>query len=100
VTEVIIAGWMDYSVHRDQVLSLLQRVSEVSRGEPGCLAYVMSADAADDGRIQVFERWTSTEALDVHLAAQHVKDFRSAIAGYPRIDRRLHRFRVAGVESL
>jgi quinol monooxygenase YgiN len=99
VTEVIIAGWMDYSIHRDQVLSLLQRVGEASLAEAGCLAYAMSADAGDPDRIQVFERWASREALDSHLDTAHVKEFRAAIAGYPRTDRSLHRFLVADVES-
>jgi quinol monooxygenase YgiN len=99
VTEVIIAGWMDYSIHRDRVLSHLQRVSEVSLTEAGCLAYAMSADAADPHRIRVFERWVSQEALDSHLKTEHVLQFRTAIAGYPRTDRRLHRFLIADVES-
>jgi len=99
VTEVIIAGWMDYSIHRDQVLSHLQQVSAATRAEAGCLAYAMSADAGDDGRIQVFERWASRDALENHLNTQHVKEFRAAIVGYPRTARSLNRFLVAGVES-
>ena len=99
MTEVIIAGWMDYSIHRDQVLSHLQQVSAATRAEAGCLAYAMSADAGDDGRIQVFERWASRDALENHLNTQHVKEFRAAIVGYPRTARSLNRFLVAGVES-
>ncbi len=99
MTELIIAGWMDYSIHRDTVLSHLQGVSKATLAEAGCLDYAMSADAADPHRIRVFERWTSREALDSHLNTQHVKDFRVAIAGYPRADRSLHRFVVADVES-
>jgi len=99
VTEVIIAGWMDYSIHRDQVLSHLQQVSEATRAEAGCLAYAMSADSGDDGRIQVFERWASREALENHLETAHVKEFRAAIVGYPRTARSLNRFLIADVES-
>ena len=99
MAEVIIAGWMDYSIHRDQVLSHLQQVGAATRAEAGCLAYAMSADAGDDGRIQVFERWASQDALEDHLNTQHVKDFRAAIDGYPRTARSLNRFRIADVES-
>jgi quinol monooxygenase YgiN len=99
VAEVIIAGWMDYAAHRDEVLAHLQVVSRLSQDEPGCLAYAMSADASDPGRVRVFERWSSVAALDAHLAAPHVVDFRKAISGMARVDRSLHRFTIAGVES-
>lgn len=99
MAEVIIAGWMDYSIHRDEVLSHLQRVSAATLDEAGCLDYAMSADAADQGRIRVFERWASQQALTKHLETQHVKELRTAIAGFPRVDRRLHRLIVDSVES-
>lgn len=97
--EVIIAGWMDYSVHRDEVLTHTLTVGAATRAEPGCLDYVMSADPVDPGRIQVFERWSSREALDRHLATQHVKEFREAIADLPRTGRSLTRFVIESAES-
>ena len=99
MAQVIIAGWMDYAGHRDEVLRLLQRVGAATLDEAGCLDYSMSADANDDGRIRVFEHWSSPEALADHLETQHVKDFRAAITGFPRVDRRLHRVIVQDVES-
>jgi quinol monooxygenase YgiN len=100
VAELIIAGWMDYAEHRDEVLAHLQVVSRLSQNEPGCRTYAMSADALDPGRIRVFEWWNSAEALDAHLAAPHVLDFRTAIAGITRVGRDLNRFVLAGVDSL
>ena len=100
MAELIIAGWMDYAGHRDEVLAHLQVVSRISQDEPGCRTYAMSADALDPGRIRVFEWWSSAEALDAHLAAPHVLDFRKAIAGITRVGRDLKRFAVAGAESL
>jgi quinol monooxygenase YgiN len=99
VAELIIAGWMDYAEHRDEVLAHLQVVSRISQDEPGCRAYSMSADAADPGRIRVFEWWSTAEALDAHLAAPHVLDFRQAIAGITRVGRSLNRFVIAGVDN-
>lgn len=97
MAELIIAGWMDYAEHRDEVLAHLQEVSRLSQDEPGCRAYSMSADASDPGRIRVFEWWSTAEALDAHLAAPHVLAFRTAIAGITRVGRSLHRFAVAAV---
>jgi quinol monooxygenase YgiN len=44
-----------------------------TRTEPGCLEYVMAADAADPSRVILFERWADQAALDAHLAriAEH-----------------------------
>src|SRR4051812_28833952 len=100
MAELIIAGWMDYAEHRDEVLAHLQVVSRISQDEPGCRTYAMSADALNPGRIRVFEWWSSSEALDAHLAAPHVLDFRKAIAGITRVGRDLDRFVIAGAESL
>ena len=99
MSEVIIAGWMDYSVHRDSVLALLQPVGAATRDEEGCLAYSMTADATDAGRIRVFEWWSSSEALDAHLQMRHVKEFREAVTEFPRIDRLLQRFLIAKTET-
>ena len=41
-----------------------------SRAEQGCLEYTFAADPLDSGRVVLFERWESQEALDAHLAAQ------------------------------
>ena len=40
-----------------------------SRAEAGCLEYTFAADPIDPGRVVLFERWESQEALDAHLAA-------------------------------
>jgi quinol monooxygenase YgiN len=40
---------------------------EQSRAEPGCLEYAFAADPIDPGRVILFERWESQEALDEHL---------------------------------
>jgi quinol monooxygenase YgiN len=98
VDELIIAGWMDYAENRDAVLSYLQVVMKASLNEPGCLAYSMSADPTDPGRIRVFEHWRSKADLDAHMATPHVAEFRAAITGMTRVDRSLHRFVVTDVQ--
>jgi len=54
---------------RDEFLAGRQDAMRASRAEPGCLEYTLSADPIDPGRIVLFERWSSQEALDAHLAA-------------------------------
>ena len=68
---LIIAGTLE--VDPDERAEFLESQIEGmrrSRDEPGCLAYVFSADPIDDGRVYLFERWESKEALAAHIARQ------------------------------
>ncbi|MFJ4978023.1 putative quinol monooxygenase [Streptomyces coeruleorubidus] len=85
--ELIVSGWMDYEPgDRDTVLTALVELGRHTREEePGCLDYAMTADPGDERRIRVYEHWTSRQALDEHFATPHIKDFRTAVAGLPRV---------------
>ncbi|GAA2491866.1 putative quinol monooxygenase [Streptomyces longisporus] len=85
--EVIVAGWMDYEPgDRATMLKALTELGRRTReAEPGCLDYAMTADPGDERRIRVFEHWTSRQALDEHFATAHIKEFRAAVAGLPRV---------------
>lgn len=54
---------------RQQFLDSRLEMTRVSRGEPGCLEYTFAPDPIDPGRVVLFERWESREALDAHLVA-------------------------------
>jgi len=96
--EIIVAGWMDYEPgDRDTLLTALVELGRRTREEePGCLDYSMTADPADGGRIRVYERWTSQQALDAHFTTAHIKDFRAAVAGVTRLGASLTTHTVAG----
>jgi len=85
--EVIVAGWMDYEPgDRDTMLGHLVEVGHRTLDEePGCLDYAMTADPSDEGRIRVYERWASQQALDEHFTTPHIKDFRAAVSGLTRV---------------
>ena len=97
--EFIIAGWMDYGPHRDQVLEHFTVVAAASRGEPGCLDYTVCADPEQPGRVVVFERWAGEDRLVEHFKTSHIAAFRDAIKPYPRTGRSLHRYFVARSEE-
>jgi quinol monooxygenase YgiN len=96
--EFIIAGWMDYGPHRDEVLKHFTLCAQASREEPGCLDYVVTADPGETGRVVVFERWTSEDDLVAHFRTPHIAEFRAAVAPYARVDRDLRRYFVARSE--
>jgi Antibiotic biosynthesis monooxygenase len=65
---VIVAGYFDVDpARREEFIS--ERVESMarSRAEPGCITYAFSGDPIDLGRVLLFERWESKEALAVHL---------------------------------
>jgi quinol monooxygenase YgiN len=97
LTEVVVAGWMEYS-DRTAVLAACRTLTELTLAEPGCLDYAFAADAENPDRIRVFERWSSQEALDAHLETPHVKDFRAVVSGIDRTGRDLHRFAVSDAQ--
>lgn len=45
--------------------------------QPGCLQYTWSADVENLARIEVFEEWTSEQALADHFAGPHYAAMRS-----------------------
>jgi len=98
--EFIIAGWMDYGAHRDQVLHHFTVCAAASRGEPGCLDYTVSADPEHPGRVLVFERWAGQEHLAAHFSTAHIAAFRAAVEPYKRAGRSLHRYFVSRAEEV
>ena len=67
---MIVAGVFEVDpAQRDEFLRSQAPAMRRSRAEPGCLHYVFSADPVEAGRVYLFERWESKEALAAHLAA-------------------------------
>jgi quinol monooxygenase YgiN len=67
---VIVGGAFDVDpVQRDAFIEGRLDGMRRSRAEEGCLEYTMSADPLDPGRVLLYERWASQEALDAHLSA-------------------------------
>lgn len=100
VEELIIAGWMDYGAHRDEVLAHFVECARASREEAGCLDYVVTADPDEPGHLVVFERWACADDLAAHLTTPHIARFREAVAPYPRASRSLRRYAVAHGEEV
>ena len=48
-----------------------------THAEEGCIAFALHRDLADPHRRVLVERWTSRDALDQHLATEHLAAFRA-----------------------
>ena len=67
---LIVAGTLDVDpARRDEFLQGRKDAVMATRTEPRCLEYTFSADLVDPGRVRIFERWESKEALAGHLKA-------------------------------
>lgn len=58
-------------------------MEEASRAEAGCEEYTFSVDLNDPSVLRVTERWKDSEALDLHMASEHMAQFRTAMASHP-----------------
>jgi hypothetical protein len=66
---LIIAGYFDVDpAQRDQYLRDRWEGTKLSRAEDGCLAYAFSPDPVEPGRVLLYERWETKEALTAHIA--------------------------------
>ncbi len=62
---VIVAGHLIVEPSdREDYLAGCAVVVEQGRRAPGCLAFAISPDLLDPGRINVFERWDSQDAVE------------------------------------
>lgn len=53
-----------------------------TRAENGCLSYEWSESVETPGTFYSIETWSSRDALDTHLATDHVKAASAALPGW------------------
>ena len=77
---IIVAGQIFVEPdQRDAYLQSCVDVIEQARIEPGCLDFALTADLVTAGRINVFERWESAEAVQSFRADGPSQDQRAQL---------------------
>ena len=77
---VIVAGHLKVEPkEREAYLAGCAAVVEEARATAGCLDFAISPDLVDTGRINIFERWESREAVEVFRGSGPSGDQRGAI---------------------
>ena len=79
---IIIAGTIDLAdpAQRDEALVTARRLQQKTRDEePGCLAYVFSADPCVAGRLVVYELWRDEVSLAAHFKHSNYLNMRDAL---------------------
>jgi len=80
--QIIIAGTIDLADprRRDEALDKARVLQQKTRDEePGCLAYVFSADPCVEGRLVVHELWQDEASLAAHFEHQNYLNMRAAL---------------------
>ncbi len=74
---------------RDELIAAFQQLPPKVRAEQGCIEYGATMDVATpiaaqqplrDEVVVVVEKWEGIPALEAHLAAPHMEEFRSAMS--------------------
>jgi quinol monooxygenase YgiN len=92
---VIVAGHIVVEAwRREEYLAGCVRVVEQARQADGCLDYALSPDLVDPGRINIFERWETQEAVEAFRGggpseAQGAAIVSAAVAEYDVADVRI-----------
>jgi quinol monooxygenase YgiN len=77
---VIVAGHILVDPdERDAYLEGCRQVVEAARRTDGCLDFAITADLVDPSRINVYERWESTEAVEAFRGDGPSADQQAAI---------------------
>ena len=80
---IILTGTVDIDPNkRDAALAAACPHMTATRAQAGCLDYNWSADHLTPGRIYVYERWESQEALQKHFDGPHYPAMRDTIAAH------------------
>jgi len=79
---------------RDNAVAKTSSVQLATRNdEDGCLAYCFAADPSVPEHIQVYELWTSTDALEAHFAHPNYADMVQVLhncGGFVKSENRLY----------
>ncbi|WP_040492251.1 putative quinol monooxygenase [Ilumatobacter nonamiensis] len=79
---IIVSGWIRVdSEQRDAYLATCTEVIELARAAAGCVDFHIAGDPLEADRINVFEQWESTAAVEEFRASGPSDDQQDMILG-------------------
>lgn len=61
--------------HEQEAVELFGKLTEATRGEPGCRMYQVHRSTTDPRRFFIYEQYDDQAALDAHRATPHFAQF-------------------------
>ncbi|WP_194832632.1 antibiotic biosynthesis monooxygenase family protein [Nocardia sp. XZ_19_369] len=77
---LIVAGYLKVT-DRDRYLAACREVVELARGTDGCLDFTLGADLVEPDRVNIYERWTTRDAVDKFRGSGTTNDLGAHIVG-------------------
>jgi quinol monooxygenase YgiN len=78
----------------------METMLAASRAEDGCLVYSYAVDVVDSGLIRVFEAWRDQAAIEAHMKAPHMAQWRAAWPAAGAGERNLTLYETAAERAL
>jgi quinol monooxygenase YgiN len=74
MSEIVVVGsFTARPGQEDEARAAFEDLVEPTHEEEGCILYALHRGADDPARLAFVERWASRDALEAHLASDHVK---------------------------
>jgi quinol monooxygenase YgiN len=94
-TRIIISGTVDLPPEKlEAALAAAKPLIEGALTEPGCLDYDWCPDPLNPGRLRVFERWESEEALAFHFRNEWYLRMRDTLGSFGLLGASTAKYRV------
>jgi len=93
---LIVAGTIE--MDPTKIVDFWPHAEEMMRAthqEEGCIEYSFTLDRLTPGRVRVYEKWESEEALAAHFEVSHMATFRAALADLSVTGRSISKYTVA-----
>ena len=75
MSEIVVVGSFTAQPGKEQeALEAFRALLDPTHAEDGCILYALHQGSDDPRRLAFVERWSSREALDAHLASDHIQD--------------------------
>lgn len=76
----VFATFRPHAEQLDNLLAVLETMTEDTRAEPGCRTYDVYRSGDDDApMLHLFERYDDSAALEAHRASGHYKAYRAKL---------------------
>ena len=76
----------------EEAIEALVKMALTSREEDGCIDYAFARDLAEPNTLILFERWRDQEALQAHMASEHMAEFQKVMAENPPQSREIRMY--------
>jgi quinol monooxygenase YgiN len=77
---IVVIGYLTIDPdHRAEAEAAIATLVPLTVAEEGCIDYRYSADLLEPDRINIVEQWASEEAMNAHMATDHLAAFMTAI---------------------